>query len=408
MVKSKGKIVACLDIGTTKMACTIAMVDDQEITLLGYGYRESRGVISGAISDVRLAEKSIANTVGDAEKMAGFNIDRLVVGLSNSQTVSQRKEVSTTIVSDMVKNSDITNLASGIRYEYKKNNRELIHLIPLQYKIDNSTPVQNPRYMFGDLLSSKFHVISTSFTTVKNIENCLKRSQLSVHNYIVESYASALSALSENEMNLGSLVIDIGGSNTSFAVMADGKLVHAGNFPIGGIHVTRDIATILNIDFETAERIKTINNSLIINPLEEKELIKVKSNDERIGIVGVTKLELKYIIESRIEEIINSVKTLLDKSGYGSYLINNIVLTGGTASIIGIEKVVNEVFKRQTRIGFPSKIKNLPSELDDPSFSNVLGMLVFLKNIYLKEKIKDGFEAKGSWFKRLVDYLVSL
>ena len=133
MVKSKGEIVACLDIGTTKMACTIAMVDDQEITLLGYGYRESRGVISGAISDVRLAEKSIANTVGDAEKMAGFNIDRLVVGLSNSQTVSQRKEVSTTIVSDMVKNSDITNLASGIRYEYKKNNRELIHLIPPDY-----------------------------------------------------------------------------------------------------------------------------------------------------------------------------------------------------------------------------------------------------------------------------------
>ena len=409
MIKNKGKIVACLDIGTTKLVCLIASIKEKEITLLGYGYRESKGIVASAISDMKLAQKAITNVVCDAERMAGFNIDRLVVGLSGAETISQKKAVKSKIASDMVKNSDITNLANNIRSEYKKNNREIIHLIPMQYCIDDSSPVQNPRYMTGKILSAKFHIISTSTTTVKNIESCLKRCQLSVYNYIAESYSSVLSSLTDNELNLGTLAIDIGGGDSSFAVILNNKLVYTGNFPVGGIHITRDIATILNIDFKTAEIIKNLNNSLIINSVEKREIINLKADDfDILNITKITKNDLKEIIESRLEEIFEKIKSKLEQNNYKSFAINNLVLTGGVANIVGIENVANKIFNKPTRIAYPDRINDLPETFYDPSFCSSFGMLIFLKNIFSKEKIRDGFETKNSFFRKVIDKLMSL
>ena len=255
----KGKIVACLDMGSSKLACIIAAVSDDEIRILGYGHRESKGILASAISDMNLAQKAIVSVVSEAERMAGFNIEQLLVGISGSQIISQRKEVSAKITSDVVKTADITNLASRLRLEFKKNNREIIHLIPLQYRIDDSVPIVNPRYMSGEKLYARFHVISTSQTTVRNIENCLRRCQLSINSYVIEPYASALSCLSDNEMNLGTLLLDMGGSSSSFCVILEGKLIYASHSPIGGVHITKDISTILGINMDMAEKIKNLN-----------------------------------------------------------------------------------------------------------------------------------------------------
>jgi cell division protein FtsA len=342
--------------------------------------------------------------------MAGFNIDRLLVGISGVQVTSTRKEVSTKIGADIVKTSDIAVLANKIRAEFKRNNREIIHLIPVQYRIDDSAPVVNPRYMSGENLYAKFHIISTSHTTIKNIENCLKRCQLSVNNYIVEPYASALSCLSENEMNLGTLLIDIGGSSTSFCIITEGKLVYVGSSPIGGNHITRDISTILNINFEAAEKIKNLNSSLLISPIEERETIKLRLSETNDGpdMIRISRSELRDIIKSRLEEIIESVKNILEKAGVPVYMLSNISLTGGVTSIVGIDKLASEIFEKNVKIGYPNKIDTVASEILNPTHSCALGMLVFLKNLYLKEKLKDGFESKSSWFSRLIDKLAAI
>lgn len=407
--KHKGKIVACLDAGTTKLVCLIASINNKDITILGYGYRESKGIASSAISDMRLAQKAITNVICDAERMAGFNIDRLVVGLSGSETLSQRKIVKSKIASDMVKNVDIANLAQAIRLDYKKHNREIVHLLPMLYRIDDANPVQNPRYMTGEFLTAKFHAVSSSATTVRNIEHCLKRCHLSVYNYIAESYSSALSCLTENELNLGTAVIDIGGADTSFSIIIDNKLVHTGNFAAGGIHITRDIAMVLNIDFETAETIKILNNSLLLSPIEEKEIINLKADDfEAVDASTISKSHMRDIINSRIEEILESVKEKMQSAGYGSTTVNNIILTGGTANISGIDKVANKIFKKPSRIGYPSRIKNIPEIFEDPSFCSVFGMLSFLQSIFSKEQIKDGFETKNSFLAKIIDKLMSI
>ncbi len=405
----KGKIVACLDMGSSKLMCIIAAVDNDAIKILGYSHKESRGIVGGAISDMRLAQKSITNTVAEAERMAGLNIERLLIGLSGSQVQSNRKEESIKISSDMVKSSDVNNLANKVRLEFRKNNREMIHLIPMQYRIDDTSPVQNPRYMSGEKLFAKFHTVSTSQTTIRNIENCLRRCQLSINNYVVEPYASALACLSENEMEVGSLLIDIGGDVTSFSLIMEGKLVYMGHVPIGGNHITKDIATILNINHYAAEKIKNLNNSLIISPLEERETIKFRMNEsEAMNAIKITRSELRDIIKSRLEEIIESTKEMLEKSGVPSFLVNNIVITGGCSSIVGIDKLTAEIFARNVRIGYPTQLEEIPNELAFPTYSCALGMLVFLRNLYLKEKIKDGFESRNSWFKRFIDKLVSV
>lgn len=405
----KGKIVACLDMGTSKLACLIAAItNNDEIKIVGYGHKESRGIADSAISDMRLAQKSITNVVSEAERMAGFNIDRVVVGISGSQVVSSRREISVKIGSDIVKASDIANLASKIRSEFKKNNRIIVHLIPLQYRIDDSSPVVNPRYMSGERLYAKFHIVSTSQTTIKNIENCLKRCQLSANNYVVEPHASMLSCLSDNELNLGTLLIDIGGSSTSFCIALDGKLSYVGNVQIGGMHVTKDIATILNIPFEIAEGIKNLNSSLLISPIEEKELINLKSSMfDGSNMIRITRAEFRDIIKSRIEEIFESVKSSLEKAGVPFYLLSNIVLTGGVTSTVGIDKLASEVLGKNVRIGYPNKFKNIATELLNPAHSCSLGMLIFLNNMHLKEKIKGGFESRTSWFRKMLEKLAS-
>ncbi len=405
----KGKIVACLDMGSSKLVCMIASITNDDVQIVGYGHKESRGILASAISDMRLAQKSITNVVSEAERMAGFNIDRLLIGISGSQVISTRKEVSTKIASDIVKASDIAVLAAKIRAEFKKNNREIIHLIPLQYRIDDSAPVVNPRYMSGETLYAKFHVVSTSQTTIKNIENCLRRCQLSVNNYVVEPYVSGLSCLSDNEMDLGSLLIDIGGSSTSFSIILEGKLIHVGHSPIGGVHITKDISTILNISFDAAEKIKNLNSSLLISPIEEREMIKMKFIDsDTQEMIQITRAELRDIIQSRLEEMFESVKTILEKSGISVYKLGNIVLTGGVTSIVGIDKLASEVFEKNVRIGYPNKLESVASEVLNPTHSCSLGMLVFLRNLHMKEKIKDGFESKNSWFARLIEKLAAV
>lgn len=404
---NKGKIVACLDMGSSKLVCVIASMAGDQVKILGYGHKESRGILASAISDMRLAQKSITNVVAEAERMAGFNIDQLLVGISGSQIVTTHQEVSCKVNSDIVKNSDIINLTNKIRAEFKKKNREIIHLVPLQYRLDDSTPILNPRYMSGEKLYAKFHVASTSQTTIKNIENCLKRCQLSVNSYIAEPYASGLSCLSDNEMNIGTLIIDIGGSSTSFALISEGKLLYVGSSKIGGSHITKDISTVLGVNMQAAEKIKNLNSSLLISPIEEREAIKFKFGDDVDDtMVSITRIELRDIIASRTEELFEAVKSTLEKAGVPFHMMGNIVLTGGVSSIVGIDKLASDIFQKNVRIGYPNKFEKIPSTLLNPANSCSLGMLSFLRNLHMREKIKDGFESKNGWFQKFLEKLV--
>jgi len=392
------------------MFCIIASVGTDGIDILGYGHKESKGISAGAISDMRLAQKAITSVVAEAERMAGFNIEKLLIGISGSQALSNRIETCDKITSDSIKSSDIGNSAAKVRLELQKKNLQPIHLIPLQYRIDDSVAIENPRYMTGEKLYTKFHAITTSQTSIINIENCLKRCHLSAGNYIVEPFASALACLSEREIKMTSLVIDIGGSSTSFCIIHNEKLFYVGHSRLGGAHITRDIATILGIRFELAEKIKNLNNSTIISPIEEKEIIKFKSFDEDddSNLIRITRLELSQIIQTRLEEIFETIKTNLEKAKISTATIPNILITGGVASTIGVDKLASKVFNKNVRIGYPAKFNLAPPEIVTSSNSCALGMIIFLHDQILRDQIKEGYESKTNWFKRIIDKLVAV
>lgn len=178
---------------------------------------------------------------------------------------------------------------------------------------------------------------------------------------------------------------------------------------LGGFNITKDISTILSVNIDVAEKVKNLNNSLIISPIEEKEIIKFRSvdNPEESTIARISREDLRNIIESRLAEIFESIKANLDKSNIPLHMIPSIVLTGGVASTIGIDKLASEIFKKNVRIGYPAKFNLAPNELINTSSTCALGMLLFLRESMLNEKNSDDFE-KNNWFKKLLDKLVSI
>lgn len=407
----KGKIIACLDIGSSNLVCIIAsLLSDGEVKVMGHALKESKGITGGAISDMKLAHKSIVAAVSEAERMANINIEKLLINISGSVISSDRIEEKIKISSNIVKSPDIANLANKVRSSYRKNSKEMIHLIPMEYRIDDSMPVQNPRLMSGGSLYAKFHAISTPRTNILNIENCLRSCQISVNNYIFESYANYLSSVNENEKAMGNLVINIGGDVTSFAIVIDGKMIYSGGFVMAGNHITKDVATILGVSLEYAEKIKNLNSTLILSQGSQREIVKYRiSNNDEPSMIKMTKGDLREIIKCRLEEILEIIKKSINDAKIPDFVYNNIIITGGTSNIIGIDQLANKIFSRNVRLSYPFDLQGISNveDLNKPEFATSLGMIIFLKNLIVKEKIKSGFEYhESSWLKKIIEKII--
>ncbi len=348
--------------------------------------------------------------MSEAERMANLNIDKLLVSVSGSIINSDRIEEKVKISSNSVKGVDIANLANKVRSNYRKSSKEMIHLIPMEYRIDGSMPVQNPRLMSGDYLYAKFHAVSTPKTNILNIENCLRSCQISVNNYIIEPYASYLACITENEKSMGNLVIDIGGDVTSYAIVIDGKMIHTGGFIMAGKHITKDISTILGVSFDYAEKIKNLNSTLILSQSSKKEIIKYRiSGQDETSMLKMNKGDLKEIIECRLEEIFEMVKKSIENAQIPDFIYNNIILTGGTSNIIGIDQLASRIFSKNARIAHPFDLDDFSNseDINKPEFSASIGMLHFLKTMIMKDKIRSDFEYKESgWFKRVLEKII--
>lgn len=384
----KGEIFASLDIGSSKIVCIIASIYNADIKIIGFSQKAAIGIKGSNITDMKLAQQCILGVISEAENIAGVNIDKILVNISANYKKSFHEIITTKISSDSVRNCDVLSITNKIRKKFIKNNYEIIHLIPLKYKIDDSYPVDNPYYMKGSKLEAQFHIVTVPRIIINNIEECLKKCQISINSYISDCYASSISCLTENEKNLRTLVIDIGSQVTSFCIYSESKLIYLNSVSLGGINITKDISTILNVAFNIAEKLKILNSSLIIRPIEQKELIKVEKHYNISNHISITRSEFKDIIESRLEEIFQSIKAILEQSSIKIDMISGIVITGGTSSIIGIDRIISNIFLKNVRIGYPKRIPSYNSEIFTVSNSCSLGMISFLGNIQIQRKIK--------------------
>lgn len=384
--KPKGTLLAALDVGSHKVACIIGRVvnDEGGVEVLGAGYQAAKGIKNGVIVDLELADQSIRHAVHSAEKMAaqetkGYPLRDVIVNAPATQTSSDNIEVSLQISGQSVTQYDIDQALSKAQNQTIKNDKEPLHTIMMKCAIDGVKGIDDPLNMTGQVLEVAVHTVLSNLTPLQNLTTCIEKSHLDIISLCSPVYASALSCLVEDEMNLGCTLIDMGAGSTSFAVFAAGKMIYQASLPIGSGHVTSDIANGLNCSMADAERIKTLYGSAMLGASDENELIDVPRLGETDSNTPnhVSRALLIGIIQPRIEEILEMVRTKLEDSPFKEIMGRKVVLTGGGSQLAGLRELSQLILDKQVRLGRPIRISGLPDAVSGPNFSTVAGLLSY-------------------------------
>ena len=409
--KVKSGLVAAIDLGTTKACCLIAKpLGEGGFEVVGIGHQISHGLRSGTIIDMEQTEATIRSTVEAAEQMAGENIRNVIVNVSCGEPHSRLIAYEVSIAGHEIGDNDLRCLldSAGLP-EGEKHERELIHLIPVGYSIDGNKGVRDPRGLHGERLGVNMHIVSAGIGPLRNLEQGISRCHLDVCGKVATPYASALSSVSEDEKNLGVTCVDMGGGTISISVFFDSELVHIDSIPVGGVHVTNDIARGLSTPLIHAERMKTLYGSAIPTASDDHEIIKVPLiGEEETGETNqVPRSVLVGIIRPRIEETFEMVRGRLQEAGFDKVAGRRIVLTGGASQLPGVREMAGSILDKQVRLGRPLPVPGLAESVSGPAFSTSVGLLHFAFN-NPAEEAKSAYrpiEEPGGRFARLGQWL---
>ncbi len=384
--KSSSGIIVGLDIGSSKVSCAIARVHSMEESpqLIGFGHQASRGLRNGTIVDMEALSSSVAMAVHVAEDMADETAQEVFVCISPSITEAHPVGTEAIISGHPIDETDVRKMVSQACQGLEQPGRHVIHAIPVNYEIDGLRGIRDPRGMFGDRLGANIYIVTANSGPLRNFVACIERCHLDVAGFVVSGYASGLSALVEDEMELGVTLIDMGAGCTSIAVFYDGKLHHTDHVNIGGSHVTGDVARGLSTPVVHAERLKTLYGSAMIASSDEREKILVPQigEDENHKGAQITRAELYRIIRPRIEETFELVRERLKDCEADKVAGKRLVLTGGGSQLAGIMNMANLILDKQGRLGKPLKIKGLSQNTRFPEFASTLGLISYGQNEY--------------------------
>lgn len=409
--KMRNGLIAALDVGTTKVCCFIARTqEDGTLRVLGVGHQVSRGMRGGAVVDMDEAETSIRAAVDAAEQMASERVHEVVVNLSGGQPQSANLKVEVAINGHAVGDADIRRMLDHSRQHGESPDRELIHSIPVGYTIDGNDGITDPRGMYGERLGVTVHQIRAASGPVRNLATVVARGHLDIEARVVSPYASGLACLVDDERDLGAICIDMGGGTTSIAVFVEGHLVHTDVIPVGGMHVTNDIARGLSTPLAQAERMKTLYGNAMPSPSDDREILRVpvvgEEDDEASN--QVPRSILVQIIRPRLEETFELVRSNLEASGFDKVAGRRVVLTGGASQMQGVRELAAAMLDKQVRLGRPIGLSGLAESVAGPAFATCAGLLRYAvvntvepaaKNT--REEAATGrFGRIGAWFRQ--------
>ena len=381
--------IAALDIGSSKVSCVIAKISrDKKISIVGYGYNASKGIKNGIVTDINQATLSVCNAVESAEQMANERIDRVIVNVSGDKIKSSTKDAGISINKNApVSENDINKVIEKGLNKINVENYELIHCLPVSYSLNGGDKIKDPRNIFGENLSVDILLGLVPEIMYRNLTAVIENAHLEIAAKAVDSYASSMACLVEDEREIGATIIDIGGGTTGITTFKNGNPTYFGCIGVGGNNITNDIAWGLTTSFNHAERLKTLHGCAFLTQKDKEETINVYpvGEEDDSNIRQVPKSELISIITPRIEEIFEMVNQKLNEQGLGDITSHRVVLTGGTSQLSGIREVAAMVLDKQVRLGKPKNIDNLPDHLYNPAFSTCVGLLLFAIN-YTEKK----------------------
>lgn len=381
--------MATLDVGTSKIACLIARVTPasevapndwrtHRIRVLGIGHQRSLGVKHGLVVDMDEAERAIRQTVDAAERMAGIQIDRVIVTSSGGRLASEHFTAKRAIGGREVAETDIHCVLEASAAHHLHRGRVALHSVPTGFSLDGVGGIREPKDMIGEELGVDLHVATCDQAAARNLMLAVERAHLGVEGVAAAPYVAALSVLEPDEAEMGVIVVDMGAGSTSIAVFAGGEMVHLDAVTLGGNHVTMDIARGLDARLVDAERLKTFHGSAISSSSDERETVSfVHVGEHGHHKAHAPKSHLVRIIRPRIEETLEFLRDRLGRAGYPAGLNRRVVLTGGASQLTGAAESARRILGGQVRVGRPIGVEGLPDPARTPAFAAAAGLLVY-------------------------------
>ena len=399
----RSALVAALDIGTSKIACIIARLRphppqqiltrrSHAVEVVGFAHTGARGTKAGGVVNLAEAEDAIRHAVDTAERMASVEIESVVLSISAGRLSSDLFAAEIDVAGSAVSAGDIARVLAAGGRQSRRDGRAVLHSLPVSYSIDGANGIRDPRGMLGSRFGVDMHIATADIAAARNLILAVERCHLSVEAMVASPYVAGLSALADDEADLGAAVIDMGAGTTTMAVFLGGRFVHCEGFALGGLNVTMDIARGLNTGIADAERIKTLYGSVLIAGSDEADMIAVPpiGGDEREQPQFVSRASLAHIVKPRVEEILEMVRDRLAVSLFAGESRGRVILTGGASQLNGLPELAARILGRPVRSGRPLGIAGLPDAAKGAAFAAAAGLLVYPQAAHLEH-----FEARG-------------
>lgn len=373
-------MIAALDVGTSKVTCFIADKNIQgELEIIGIGQDTAQGLKAGTVTDMSAAVNSVGTAVHRAEVMADKRVNELFVSVSGGAPASSYTTMSIDVSGRQISNADIQSAFDTITSGNTIEGREIIHAISTDFDLDGSKGIRDPKGMYGNELQVQLHLVSVSHGPFRNLLTSISRCDLELEAPVLSAYASGLACLVEDEKDLGVTLIDMGCGGTGLATFAKGELIWTSSIPIGGFHVTNDIAQGLTTPISSAEHMKRLYASVISGPTDNREMIEVPElgEPEALSSRQIPRSLLTGIVRPRIEEIFELVRDYIESSGIASSAARRIVITGGASQLQGIEDLAADILERQIRLARPLPIPGLAESVAGANCSTCAGVLLY-------------------------------
>lgn len=425
------RIISALDVGSAKVCAVIASVEDDNVpSVIGVASQPSEGIKKGVVVNIDDAINSIASTLEAAERMAGLTVPSVYLSVSGKHITSTNNKGVVAVSTEEIVPEDVFRSIESARTVSIPPGREILHVIPREFIVDSQAGVKDPVGMTGTRLEVDAHIVSATTTVLHNLLKSVQQLGLKVDDVVFSGWASATAVLTDTEKELGVMLLDIGGGNTSITTFVEDAITYSGCVPFGGINVTSDLAIGLRVSLDESERIK-INAADLMKGrktgIRKIDVSKDKKSSKRkgkrvidvssLGIEGTREVEqdlFEEIIEARLSEIFDLVVAQVEQSGTWASMPAGVVLTGGTALLPSITKIAKKVLKVPARVGYPKGLEGLVDEITSPAFSTIQGLIFYGTSSGGEGRVSESIGALGTdgvgniiskvgrWFKNLL------
>ncbi|TVQ39986.1 MAG: cell division protein FtsA [Spirochaetaceae bacterium] len=372
-------LIVGLDIGSTKVAAVIGEYDENDtLQITGIGESPSYGLRRGVVINIESTLKSVNAAIEAAEQMAGREAESVVTGIAGGhiEGLNSRGVVAVTGKGREITQNDIDRVIDAAKAVVIPMDREVLHVIPQEFIVDDQGGIRNPLDMIGVRLEAEVHIITGSVTSAQNLVKCINRSGFKVEDIVLQSLASSKAVLSRDEQELGVLLVDLGGGTTDVLLHIDGAPYYTSVLPVGGAQVTSDLSIVLKTPMDSAEAMKKDSGCCYAPLIEEGEPVIIPGVGGRPPL-SVRRRDIAAIIEPRMAEIFSLVRERIEKKGLMKHLGGGVVLTGGGALLSGAVELAQDVFQTAARVGQPGNLGGAVSRYQRADFATVIGLLLY-------------------------------